>query len=1328
MAAGAIKPEDIKITKKELLDTYRKTDPKNPSNSLVIPEWFPQKGNVLETIEKYRSLIAGILQKPDIEQLSEVAKIPVTALDPSSSRAQIQALGQLDALSKFNDIAGDKVVTVSKIQDEINRWRVRSDSLPMTPQDKEYIGKSLDTISRKTNNLPANASINLRDEELQKAWGTLNFFNQRLDEYSAVDEAKRELGAQYKQNRAASQQRSQAVKAAKEAQEKKEREAEEQEVNTLKDAVQKDEEEQKTKAAAFEKAKEGNPETTLEEAIILTPEDRLNETAPVVANATGSEPVTKTVDGTPPDIQNLSYNQTKTGELFTGKVKAKDDSGGPVFYSIVDDETDTEVEYSINPITGVISSDQPINTPGQHKVTVSATDSSGNTTTREFLYKVKLGVDLEDSIEKEEEISDRKQPSTNQEDSEAKQQAQEEQPTTKAPTIDDELDELRKKISEPQVQDESKKREGSIFESSNSDLSGLSRKEKKFFLEKRKQDAKKKKEQKKKEKRERDLDLLGGGLGNAIGSARRQRNKGIKETREAAAKKLFQDIINKPSASGVVATLIKGNRPPPTQYSREIGRWAALKFKSGSIQVSTNARDYIKQTQKYIALKGWKDTTVGNIKTSLKNGKYTGPTIQKYKRIKTFGSKLKKKKQQSSGLASFAGYIIKRIVGQAIEYVETGIEYTKDVGRGIRNTVRNAPLIRQSVDYLANTNTARYVSQKYTGAKQVVGNGVRWSGGKLVRVYDTGKGAVKVVATGAGRIAKAGIGTARVLGTVAKSTPYGALTAAAGALIVGTSSPILIPVAATGFALGTGITAANDLLGARNLSQIKAIRNIQIKHGWGQLFNQQGGMFAEAAKTKQGRYITFTGRKGLYSRLGGGLRIANSALSMGSVFAIGGTLLGVNPIAAALVGATVGGGGRFVIDKVRGGAIRALMETNKLPGWAKALAKLPTAVLVDQTMSNIWVGDQIKKFKYKYGSNFGEFVKNEYGGIFKLGNDPMGAFIAGTNYLGAAGYIFATANTSKFLIAPITAKITSNLLIRRFGVDGLIRAFRGPNFTNPIAIGAAIGTVLGIAIASAFGVPLGTGALIGATIGSGIGWAASGVLIGTTGIIGAITGGAGWAATPAVIALTATITTVTTAIGTWIGSIFDRQVSKLTNISLQALNSLTSLFALLGLLRTGFNMDQLIPLTFSIITISGALHKGGVLFSNNECLPQNEECTGINPLAQEGTNQNQPYELDLAHYGVTLISQDNTAWNHENVSNILTVLAELGPNFFNDLGYEKGIYIAVGENGSYYDESFALIGLDPSLFNNSKNLEATLKTNFKEIAAQRNVEIAQYKN
>ncbi|MCA9383741.1 hypothetical protein KC909_05215, partial [Candidatus Dojkabacteria bacterium] len=696
----------------------------------------------------------------------------------------------------------------------------------------------------------------------------------------------------------------------------------------------------------------------------------------------------------------------------------------------------------------------------------------------------------------------------------------------------------------------------------------------------------------------------------------------------------------------------------------------------------------------------------------------------------------KKAKDSTKELGSFiATQAIKRIILRPIEQIREVVEQVRETGRGLSRY----RLARRFV----NSNTGQWVSTKFSNFKNTrigsglsnilklesvddVHSGMSRVGGSITRVYRSGSDLLMRSATSTGAILKGGIGVARIGGAYVSALPYGILGAiGAGAVAFGTlGAGAVVPAAAVG---GSVLVAAKGTDNFLRLDPTKfariaydpaatptlfrpfvrasayisnGARNFLIRNGYGQFFTQDAAVTRfnyGAANTQQGQYALVGNRGNIYSGFARGVRAINSGLTVGSIFAVGGLALGVNPLLAGAVGVGVGVGGRLAIDAFRGSRLyNAINLGSKVPAWANALSHIPANAILGSTLGNIWLGNQIGILRNQYGGNVLEYFKGEYiDGLGNLKGDPAGFLMAAGNWLGAAGYISSAKALAAFGGTAAASVAT------RLGVT----VPAGTSLTAPVLAGTAVGTLVGLGIALAFGLPLTTTVITGALIGGAIGGTIGGVL---GGVATFFTGGA---LAPTVFWFATAGASIGSTIGAWIGSTVENAFNDIFKGYLSALNGLSSLMALFHLLKAGMDMDQIVPLALAIITLASMLNKGGILQASNECLPEDEVCTGVNPLAAEGIN-----EMYIAHYNVTLIGVDATVWTQDNIKTVLRALNDVGSDTIAERTSGKKIYITLGEEGTYVEDKFILIGFSNTAFSSPEEFAEIFTNELNSIA------------
>lgn len=712
--------------------------------------------------------------------------------------------------------------------------------------------------------------------------------------------------------------------------------------------------------------------------------------------------------------------------------------------------------------------------------------------------------------------------------------------------------------------------------------------------------------------------------------------------------------------------------------------------------------------------------------------------------IEIYHHKVKKGKEKEG---SVPGYLLIELGKRAILGTIETVRKVVDTGRKGLGGLRRVPMINKAVTGIKNTRTSQWVTTQASAVKGTrlgqliskvynvenlddVRSGMKRTADGVRRIYSGTKGIATAWGNGAGIVLKSGVNVLKTGGIVLKSAPYGLLTALGAAVAFGPTTPVIIASAAAGI----GVKSVSNFLAVRPYDAIRYIpsktprllrpfayvgssvsnrlRKIQIAYGWGDTKNLDGSINHDFKNTTQGRFARST-RTNIYSRPARAIRAVNSGMTLGSVFAIGGGLLGLNPAVAFATGAALGVGTRAILDSRAGSFLDdVLLRNGKMPAAFRHLASIPTFALMDVGLSNFWMGEQMKLLRTKYNGNLLEFLQGEYGGISKFGEDNRAFFMSGMNWLGALGYI-----SSQYSLAKSVIGLQIFRQLEGAGLTKLMMSIRG----STMLFGSVIGAIGGFLAASALGIGFGPAALIGAALGGAVGTLVGGVLA------GALTAstGIGALASGAIIAVTTGIGQI---IGQVIGSQFDKIVNRVTDGALSIINNLSALMNLLHLLKTGLNFDRLIPLTFALIGIMAAVDKGGLLNTSNDCLPGEATggasgCQGQSPEADSSfwdflSGQQQPgYDtLALDTYGVKLIGAGSYSWTQADITKILAALSETDETTINSLR-AKNVFISLGESTAVYTgEEFVLIGITKADLNNTNLLQQKLNEHLHTLA------------
>ena len=386
-----------------------------------------------------------------------------------------------------------------------------------------------------------------------------------------------------------------------------------------------------------------------------------------------------------------------------------------------------------------------------------------------------------------------------------------------------------------------------------------------------------------------------------------------------------------------------------------------------------------------------------------------------------------------------------------------------------------------------------------------------------------------------------------------------------------------------------------------------------------------------------------------------------------------GTVLGFDTVVGAAVVGTAAGltglGLRTLIDNTRFGqtAMQGLTNSSlmKFP-FMKFLAEIPTNELMSIYSTNLWWGEQLDMIKNRYHGNFGEYWKDNW----DMFNDPslLKSFSVLSNML--------TLGTSLLTIAnPLVANMMFHMiepLIHR-GIAGVWLPVSAAGATA----GAIVGTAAGIAIAMMLGVPLGAGMILGATIGGLIGMGV-GIAVATALDLASF----GWA-----FVITVPIATGLSAIGAWIGSLFDKTVGFTGAFFVNFLMGMMAIFQMLSLLQQQVTLDNSFSMAIGLVSLLSTIYKMGVLDTSNQCVDKSR-CPTPN-----STSLYEPQITNLSAYDVNIIKTSNMDIN----SNTMQIISSYLDENLSKLSSQfsgKTIYFNLATNTSYVSDSFVIIGVE----------------------------------
>jgi hypothetical protein len=596
--------------------------------------------------------------------------------------------------------------------------------------------------------------------------------------------------------------------------------------------------------------------------------------------------------------------------------------------------------------------------------------------------------------------------------------------------------------------------------------------------------------------------------------------------------------------------------------------------------------------------------------------------------------------------------------------------------------------------------------------------------GKVVNV------AGKVVNV-AGKIATVGYDVVRVGGEVGK----GGLKSIVPALAVLAVTNGSLPIAGIYLGFSTIVKTLLSFLRDTRMSSIPFIRNFQ-KLGVGQYYDIKGVLKYDhfnitgldksfmrlAAEELADGKITqlqfqeklalgfddlekLRAQGSLMSKFYSGLSKFEAFSTWGVIGAGVGSLLApflgisatLGAVGVGLASGAAGLGVRTVMDNLSNGkqALVALENSNlmKFP-LSKAIAQIPFMSLVDAYMTNMWWGQQIDLIKNKYHGNFGAYWKDNWNvfenpSFLKTANGVFNVWTVGSSILGITNPLIVNAMAKAIIpLMQVLQRLSPSMLSRA------LAATLGPGAASGITAGGMVGTAAGIAVAILLGVPLGPAMLLGATIGGIVG---TGVGIGISIAVGGLSFGAG-------LALTAGITAVTSAVGAFIGSLFDKSLGLSGALFTNFLQGIMAIFQMLSLLKQKISFDSSFGIALGLVSLLSMLYKMGVLDTSNQCVEQ-----GKCPSTPAPTAISDPQIINLSAYDVTLIQKNNIVTSADTLNNITQYLEENLTNLKNTFP-DKNIYLNLASSDSFNSEQFVIIGIDQKGTETYENIQKQINT------------------
>ncbi|KXK26502.1 MAG: hypothetical protein TR69_WS6001000506 [candidate division WS6 bacterium OLB20] len=622
----------------------------------------------------------------------------------------------------------------------------------------------------------------------------------------------------------------------------------------------------------------------------------------------------------------------------------------------------------------------------------------------------------------------------------------------------------------------------------------------------------------------------------------------------------------------------------------------------------------------------------------------------------------------------------KAISTRAGRMIESAPEAVRSVGR---NFVRVGSRVSE-------TRLARWTGQ----AGEYVGT-------KAVQAAKATPGFVRKLPSRSWKLFKGGV---ERVPAAASGVTRGALAGGTAFVVLGAGTPAALAGAAV-FATTAAVTYRASRLTTLDTKNLKT-----ATFDWDPDAFKNGRVSADVQRQ-------ITERGNIYRGATRVFRALDAGFTYGSLGALAATLLGGNALLGAGAGFAIGAGGRYLIDRYVGRGVAGMLQGKA--GFLAKLAALPSHSVLNQTLSNQWFIEEIRRVNSEYKGDFSRYLQENW--TFGGGGGALGDIGVFTNYIGAAAYI----SSSNSLMSTVFRNSlgsggrwaawgsASRNVLSRFGLTttpfqpgGLTLGNVGRALgnivkapfqalvsapvslvTNPLTIGMVAGTVIGSLLGAGLGA--GPGALLGAAIGSTVGAIAGGVIAGALGIG---TGGVGFALTTVVVTVT---TTVGQLFGQFIGNLFDTAVNDVVESFTSRIsgffNSLMGILNLLRLMTQGISPENALSALMGLIALLQVIERNSEQGGENKAI----EDTRSDEARIHGETRAGGF-IRLEHYNIALLDTETESWTDERIMILMQAL-EQKPDAFTRQGEQ--VVLAIGREDALADDGFTLIYIQPEAFN-----------------------------
>ncbi len=566
----------------------------------------------------------------------------------------------------------------------------------------------------------------------------------------------------------------------------------------------------------------------------------------------------------------------------------------------------------------------------------------------------------------------------------------------------------------------------------------------------------------------------------------------------------------------------------------------------------------------------------------------------------TFLKEQKRKSKKSDGIMGLVfKFLVKKIVDSSVNFIKSGIKVLKTTS-----------LASRMGNFFSTNTVGQKMQSAATSTLKLAKNVVKLPGEMKNGLFAQYDKVYKIVDNKFVPVIKpayhAALDVGHVGKTLLKKAPIGAVYGGGAMFLasaLGVPTSMLMPIFAGATIAGAGLETIDSLMHTPlPRTPIRPIAWLQ-KQGSAIYKDPTTKVFSNDIVKNNPEAAAKLAKAGGNAYGSTGARLFSSAKTGLMTALVAGALagfLGINPIVATAGTFGLVTSAKYILRTNRGQAIAGRLLSGKYGSYLSRLSGLPFNRLVFQigntrVMANL-IQDLYDNFTNVHRGSPGlalkDFFKDNF--VFKSGGSLLETillkFTTLNNYLSMMGYVSGMSALNRSLLGLMSKVFVGRGLAALFPsaatanltfLPKVLLAIRGAALTG---IFSAIGSVAGLAILAALGVPItGIGAAIGATVGSVVGFGV-GVLIAGSATVASLGAGAPLSA----IIVTAS-SAAFTALGGWIGSLFDKVAGATINSVMAIVGGINALFSLIDLALNGISTRKIASMSISLALALPAL-------------------------------------------------------------------------------------------------------------------------------------------